>query len=280
MKLVNKDYKVIAISFIAILLFGIVLNFFTPKYYLIILISVTLFIVLTFIFETYRRLHGKIDESILKARVSYRQTEDLFSLYFSVKPQSPLPDLRGWSASPDYLKQILLLIDEKDVGNILELGSGASSIIIGRFLQSRGKGKLVSIEQDEEYANKTRKLVEVNKIQDFVEVQYKPVKDVKIGNDNWSWYDIRELNYQEPFDMLLIDGPSPNEDQKLVRYPALPLLKSYLREGASILLDDAFREDEKMVVRKWLENDDTLTKRYISTEKGMCILTVGKDTKS
>jgi hypothetical protein len=39
---------------------------------------------------------------------------------------------------------------------------------------------------------------------------------------------------------------------KLARYPALPALRDKLRPGATVMLDDCHRRDEKETLRKWL----------------------------
>jgi len=51
-------------------------------------------------------------------------------------------------------------------------------------------------------------------------------------------------------DLLIIDGP-PNGTQHLARYPALPILFHLLSEDVAVLLDDAFRVDEREIVKLW-----------------------------
>jgi hypothetical protein len=54
--------------------------------------------------------------------------------------------------------------------------------------------------------------------------------------------------------MIVIDGPPAYEVSKeKARYPALPFIYSMLSDRCSIFLDDADREGEKEIIRRWEE---------------------------
>ncbi len=53
-------------------------------------------------------------------------------------------------------------------------------------------------------------------------------------------------------DLLLIDGP-PQDVQEELKYPALPLLRPFLFENFTLILDDAGREGEKRASLRWKE---------------------------
>ena len=71
--------------------------------------------------------------------------------------------------------------------------------------------------------------------------------------------------------MLVIDGP-PGFLQKHSRYPALPMLNERLAEYCAVFLDDAAREDEQELVRRWLKENPGFQVEYIENERGCYIL--------
>jgi hypothetical protein len=53
--------------------------------------------------------------------------------------------------------------------------------------------------------------------------------------------------------MLVVDGP-PGSIGERSRYPAVPILKPYLAEHCSILMDDGDRPAERDVARHWSQD--------------------------
>ena len=56
-----------------------------------------------------------------------RQEEALLSVFATLQPNAPLPDMQSWSAMPDLLKKLLELILMERSTLIVEAGSGAST---------------------------------------------------------------------------------------------------------------------------------------------------------
>ena len=78
--------------------------------------------------------------------------------------------------------------------------------------------------------------------------------------------------------MLIVDGP-PRITQELARYPAIPILYEFFADRFTILLDDSKRDDEAIIIQKWivfLETNKYKVKieNFINYEKGMTILQV------
>ena len=102
-------------------------------------------------------------------------------------------------------------------------------------------------------------------------VIYSPLKERTISKKKWRWYDISKLKVKS-IDMLVVDGPQQyGRKESMVRYPALPALVKMLSKNAIILVDDAAREDEKKIIKKWIK-EYRLTCQYIKTEKGAAVL--------
>ena len=94
-----------------------------------------------------------------QVKSDYKQIESLFSLYFSLKPDAPLPDTGGWALSPDLLKRILEVIHREKPRLVLEASSGVSTLITAYCLKQFGGGRVISLEHDAEYATTNRDMV-------------------------------------------------------------------------------------------------------------------------
>lgn len=85
------------------------------------------------------------------------------------------------------------------------------------------------------------------------------------------WYDLREVAEAWKIDLLIVDGP-PRATQPLARYPALPLLYERLSADARVVVDDAWREDEQEMVRRWLKQYPEFSVEYRESGKGIAVL--------
>ncbi len=200
---------------------------------------------------------------------SYVQLNRLFNFRF------PLPFTRGWAASPDFLiaavREILASKKKKPV--IVEAGSGVSTVVLGYLLEKFfPEGLLISLEHDYNYYEKTKRELELHGLKG-VKLLYAPLVSYLIDGKEWLWYDLRELPPAlggRKIDVLLVDGP-PETTQEKARYPAVPLLKDYLKEDFLLLLDDSKREGEKRAVEKWKREVEVYRCEELPTEKGTLI---------
>jgi len=164
----------------------------------------------------------------------------------ALKPDA-LPNLGSWKADIGFLKLIADHVLELKPDQVIELGAGASSLVVTRALQMNGKGKLLSFEQHKEFAEATQQWLQDNGLE--AEIRHSPLRELPTG---WPgrWYDHGPL--PEKIDLLIIDGP-PWSVHPYVRgaaetlFPRMPV-------GAVILLDDAARPGERLVARRWRRN--------------------------
>jgi len=190
------------------------------------------------------RLSAQFEELKRKVETTYNQIDSLNSLHTSLRFRAPLPIFRGWSVSPDFANILARYVLEYKPMLVVGLGSGISDIIVGYCIERSGFGKMISLEHNEEYLLKTSDLIRLHNLSDIIEVQHCPLKEYKISEKSWYWYDWKiEINKQK-IEMLIVDGP-PGATQHLARYPALPLLRENLSDDCIVILDDAYREDEK-----------------------------------
>lgn len=202
----------------------------------------------------------------------YWQTEALFSLFASLNIRHPLPPMRLWAASPDYINHLIALIRQHRPAQILEIGSGVSSIIGGYALREVGGGSLITLEHEEQFAGVTVGNIREHQVDDIVQVIYAPLKDYRIGERAHRWYDLDRIPSTMPgIDLLVVDGP-PEGTQEMARFPALPLLFDRLNPGALILVDDFLRDDEYAMVQEWIATYNLRVIKALANEKGVAIL--------
>ena len=230
---------------------------------------------LVVILRVYRRLGEQIREAHraqrYQRRQDYRQIESLVSLLFALKPRVPLPNTRGWAASPDLLKKIAEVIFTEKPRLVVEASSGVSTLVIAYCLKQLGSGSVVSLEHDATFARISQSFVSSHGLEEVATVVYAPLKEVERKGQKWLWYDLEGVKIDRPIDLLVVDGP-PGNLQELSRYPALPLLYEHLNSKATIILDDGRREDEKRMVALWEKEFSHLSTEFLETEAGTYII--------
>jgi hypothetical protein len=181
-------------------------------------------------------------------------------------------ELGGWAAEPLLLHQVVQTLIETRPRLVVECGSGSSSVVIARCLQSLGGGRLVSIDHDPAFAARTESLLRLHGVAATASVVRAPLQDrVTADGRTLRWYgpDYEPL-LVEPIGVLVVDGP-PGGSGRRARYPALPLLAPFLAPGCIILLDDGDRPDEREIAGEWgRELDAKVT--YIQGGRGGWLL--------
>lgn len=264
LKIVDNKYiypPVIALT----ILFGALFSF--VDFHIAVVITLPL-VVLYFsllIFHTYRGI-------IKEIRYQDERTQALFNIHALVKPRAPLPYLSGWAAFPELISTILGEVKHLKPDNIIEIGSGSSTIITSYLLQEHEKGFIHSLDHDEYYGGKTKTQLAQHGLSDFAEIYFTPLVAHSIGNKKYTWYDLSSFKVEEQsVQLLVVDGP-PEKTQRHARYPALPLLAKYLANNAVIILDDAGRQEEQEIVQMWLKEYPEFEHEFIPTEKGISVL--------
>jgi hypothetical protein len=277
MMLTKKDTALVlgaAIVLLSVGVIGWVLLGDAAVIMLSILFAVLATLVLVVILDVYRRLTDQYlnlrrsQES--QRNAAYRQIESLFSLFFTIKPTLPLPEMRGWAASPDLLKKIteVILTETPDV--VVEASSGTSTLVIAYCLKQLGKGKVVSLEHDAKHAAMSQRLISFHRLENIATVLHAPLTEIVINDQKWLWYNTEGLKVDRPIDLLVVDGP-PGHLQALSRYPALPVLYRQLSKRATIILDDGRRDDEKKIVSRW-EQEFHISPEFLNVEKGAYVI--------
>lgn len=217
--------------------------------------------------ELPKRLDDKINQAELRL---YRQIEALNALNTLIHPAMPLPPLRDWAGSPDFLLELARRIVLKRPAVIVECGSGASTVVAARCCQLNGSGHVYSLEHGPGFADATRESVHEQGLGDWATVIHAPVETVSLFGVDYPWYALRDLP-DLSIDLLVVDGP-PVTLGPVARYPAGPMLFPRLSANAAVLVDDADRAGEQQIAQRWQEEFPALKMRRVAAEKGLVIL--------
>ncbi|PYF99404.1 Methyltransferase domain-containing protein [Georgenia satyanarayanai] len=193
------------------------------------------------------------------------EVQALLQLLRRVPDAPPLPDLGGWALSASTILAVWDVVQRDRPAQIVECGSGSSSVWLGYAARAAGAGRVVSLEHQADYARQTRAMLARHGLQDVVEVRHAPLTEVEVGGQTFRWYDPVRVEDLHAVDMLLVDGP-PKSTGPLARYPAVPLLGDRLVAGAGIVVDDAGRPDERAVVERWVKDGRVEHERHLSRD--------------
>ena len=198
----------------------------------------------------------------------FDQFQSLDSLNRLVQLPRPLPLLRGWAGSPDFLLHLARHALQRRPATVMECSSGASTVVLARCLQLNGAGHVYSLEHEAEYAEKTRTLLQEQGLSEWATVVLAPLTP---GSDGKRWYDLSRLpSGLAPVDLLVVDGP-PESTGPLARAPAWHSLAQRMSNTCAVILDDADRPDEQAAIEQWLKAEPRFRRTALRAEKG-CVL--------
>ncbi|GEM_PF-1626003 len=159
--------------------------------------------------------------------------------------------LSGWTLDAESISLVWMLLGRDAPSLILECGSGVSTLVFARFASlacSRGRRcSVMSMEQDQQIREKVDVELAQAGLRQFARVCHVPLRD---GSD----YDAEAVGAalalvpRRHADFVFIDGPYGPPG---CRAHTLTTLLPYLRNGARWLMDDAFRDGELSILRRW-----------------------------
>lgn len=181
-----------------------------------------------------------------------RQVESLIQLapYYTDK-KMPMPSTGNFAIDAQALAHLITLVEDQRPKKILELGSGTSTIWLGYLCKSYG-GKLITLDHLSDYLEATKVAISRHDLNDEVEARLAPLEDIECNGQVYSWYSKSSVEDLFDIDLLVIDGP-PAATGKNARYPALPEIVARLSSHATVVLDDAHRDEELSIIDEWLE---------------------------
>jgi len=230
---------------------------------------------LAYCIRSLRALHQKINTRIareiavstkeLKTSMwqSYRQTEAMQQLLSLLKFSAPVPPTRSWAASPDLLLTLAQLVRKHNPKLVVELGSGVSTLVVAKA----GAKKVISIDNSEEFAGKTKEMLKEHKVRG-VEIRVAQLKAHISGVD---WYDTAVIKDLKRIDLLIVDGP-PGSKNPEARMPARAEFISKLSPKAIIVIDDVNREGERKLAESFAKALPNHVLTIYPHEKGTAVI--------
>ncbi len=180
-------------------------------------------------------------------------------------PADALPNLGSWKADTGLLALVADAILTRKPQQVVELGAGASTLIVARALQLSGHGgRLTSYDQHGDFVEATRHWLGEHGL--TADLRAAPLES-RSGRWRDLWYDL--TNVPENIDLLLIDGPPWTIDAE-IRGHAQRLFDR-VAPGGIIILDDAARPGERLVARQWARNWPQFEWRFVPSIKGVLI---------
>lgn len=181
---------------------------------------------------------------------------------------APLP-FSPYAISPDVGALLIREILFARPNSILEFGSGTSTVIMAKCLASLGHGRVFSIEEDARWADHTRSLLRLHRLEHCAAVVHSRLTRSVRG----VWYSGECLAaLPKDIGLVFIDGPNASHDP-IIRAPALEHIWDKLTENATIILDDGARQGEKTIVKGWVERyGNCLDAKYVDTGRGTWVI--------
>lgn len=208
----------------------------------------------------------------------YTQLESLAWLQRRLAIKGHLPQLRGWSASPDVLLRLHAHIIATRPHVVVEFGSGSSTLVIADALCQNGIGELISIEHSEHYAAQTLSTLQAERLEDWVDLRICGLEEwegehlnAKDADNPAKWYSLSVLEGVKEVDLIWVDGP-PGTTCLYSRFPALPALADKLSPNAEVWMDDTIRQEEREICERWASVYG-FDVEYLALEKGLGRLT-------
>lgn len=148
----------------------------------------------------------------------------------------------GWIARESYLRECLA-IALTSPGPTLECGSGLSTLLLGAVAQRVGYEHWV-LEHLPEWGVKVERHAARHSLRS-VRLCTAPLRDYA----GYAWYDPPLADMPHAFALVVCDGPPAGTAGG--RYGLVPIMRGHLAPGCVILLDDAEREHERTIARRW-----------------------------
>lgn len=181
----------------------------------------------------------------------------------------------GWGAHAETLAFLSALIRGLRPRQVLEFGSGLSTLVMAMTLRKLGSGRLLSIDESERFAARTRGWLEEEGLSSRAGVNHCPIRLQAVHGSDIHCYDLGSaMEKVDAPDLLFVDGPNamPLIGHPGARFGTLPLVREHLAPGAWILLDDARRRSERRVAARWAAMAGIESIGMLPTGRGLMLL--------
>lgn len=180
--------------------------------------------------------------------------------------------LSNASMSATNVHLIIDELDRLDGDLVVEFGSGLSTLAVAAWMKERGRGKIVTFEHHEFWAQECRRIIEKVGLSEFAEVRHAPLAPLSndAGGAGADWYDLTgHVDDINDVALMIVDGPPAGSSKPTSRYPALPQMAERLAAHCVVVLDDGDRPGEQKVAARWQAEFPAFDVRERFSHKGM-----------
>ncbi len=188
-------------------------------------------------------------------------------------------ELGVWTLGPGAIDRLEAIFLSVQPSLVIDFGSGVSTLCLAHLASRQDRGvqpTVVALDQSREYAQLTREALAAEGLD-----RYGVVVDAPLEPQEWdgvvhSTYrpadDFARLLHGRKADMVVIDGPAAEPG---ARYATLPLVRSHLAPGATVVMDDALRDGELDVAMRWERSGWIRVDGISLVGKGLLLATIG-----
>ena len=163
----------------------------------------------------------------------------------------------GWSAENEYLRYMVRLVASLGEQDILECGSGLSTLLLAATAVHNGS-RITTLENDPKWGDRVRAELQRHGLAKAVRLHVAPLRDY----DAFAWYSVPVG--MGPFAAVVCDGPPGST--RGGRSGLMPVMRDRLSSGCRILLDDTARKGEQEILARW-ERELHVTHRAFGEKK-------------
>jgi hypothetical protein len=167
----------------------------------------------------------------------------------------------GYSGTVRLLRHICRTMRRRPGANILECGSGASTILMG-ILAERYECRVVSLEHSADWAGHMQTLLSRYQLA-RTQVLHAPLRHH--ADADYEWYAWPASLSQKVFSVVVCDGPPARTPGG--RFGLLPVADSALADDCLILLDDTHRRGERDTIERWRQLRGLRTRSHLALKR-------------
>lgn len=200
-------------------------------------------------------------------------------LLHKIFPAKTILSFTPFSLNPNTILHIINEIQINNRKNIIEFGSGISTIILAKFIKDNNLNtKIVSIEDNKGWYDYIKSELIKYDLDEIVSLNYIPLLEEEGITCWYNKKNVSEIVLNKKFDLILVDGPSGGLGKK-ARKPALEVIINSLNESFIIFLDDIRRKDEREIINNWeslLNKNNYKINKQINPSKVYGIISCGE----
>jgi predicted O-methyltransferase YrrM len=258
--------RLAAAASVATLAASLVAHAVAPALAPLVAVAVALFVILA----ELGRLRASLEQHLMDIVADVTQLEPLLTLSARLVTRQPLPAMRGYAIAPDFALILTTLVADEKPELVVETGSGVSTLVIAYALEKLGRGRVVALDHDARYADRTRALIERHGLGAYAKVVNAPLEELDVGGERHRWYALSALDGLDGIDLVVDDGP-PKYAGKMLRYASLPLFRTRL-SARGIFVLDVVGDEEKVILERWKRELPEWSQEHLDTKKGNVII--------